>query len=58
MKHEFNYIAKKLDWSEEEFLAIFNGENKSFRDYKNNLFLIELGAKLMHLLGIDRRLFK
>jgi len=58
MKHEFSYIAKKLDWSEEEFLEIFNGENKSFRDYKNNLFLIELGAKLMHFLGIDRRLFK
>lgn len=58
MMKDFNYVAKKLDWTEEEFWEIFHGKNKSFRDYKNNFFLISLGAKIMNLLGIDRRLFK
>lgn len=58
MIKDFNYVAKKLDWTEEELWKIFNGKNKSFRDYKNNFFLISLGAKIMNLLGIDRRLFK
>lgn len=58
MIKDFNYVAKKLDWTEDEFWKIFNGKNKSFREYKNNFFLISLGAKIMNLLGIDRRLFK
>ena len=58
MMKDFNYVAKKLDWTEEEFWKIFHGKNKSFRDYKNNFFLINLGAKIMNLLGIDRRLFR
>lgn len=58
MMKEFHYVAKKLDWTDEEFWEIFNGENKSFKDYKNNFFLISLGAKVMNLLGFDRRLFR
>lgn len=58
MMKDFRYVAKKLDWTEEEFWEIFNGKNKSFRDYKNNFFLIRLGAIIMNFLGVDRRLFK
>lgn len=58
MKKQFSYVASKLDWTEEEFREIFNGENKSFRDYKNNYFLITLGARLMNMLGLDRRIFR
>lgn len=58
MMKDFRYVAKKLDWTEEEFWEIFNGKNKSFRDYKNNFFLIRLGATIMNFLGVDRRLFK
>jgi N-acetyl sugar amidotransferase len=58
MMKDFHYVAKKLDWTDEEFWEIFNGKNKSFRDYKNNFFLIGLGAKIMNFLGVDRRLFK
>ena len=31
MKKEFEYIAKKLDFTIDEFNDIFSGENKSFR---------------------------
>ena len=38
MRKEFEYIAKKLDFSVDEFTEIFNGKNKSFRDYKTIIF--------------------
>ena len=58
MIKEFKYVAKKLDWTTEEFQEIFNQENKSFRDYKNNFPLIMFAIKVANLVGFDRRLFK
>ena len=58
MAKDFSYVAKKLDWTDEELWEIFNGENKSFRDYKNNFWLIKIGMKLMNFLGFERRLMK
>jgi N-acetyl sugar amidotransferase len=58
MAHEFEYVATKLGWTVDEFRAIFNGNNKSFRDYKNNMFLITLSARIANLLGVDRRIFR
>jgi len=57
MAKEFEYVAKKLGFTISEFQEIFEGENKSFRDYKNNLALIMLGLKVMQMLGIEKRLF-
>ena len=58
MREEFRYIANKLDWSVEEFEEIFKGENKSFRDYKNNLKLIQFCTKLANFLKLDNRIFR
>ena len=58
MAQEFEYVATKLDWSVAEFEAILKGENKTYRDYKNNLFLITLGARVSNLLGLDNRIFR
>ncbi len=58
MAHEFEYVATKLGWSVAEFEEIFKGPNKTFRDYKNNLFLITLGARIYNLLGLDNRIFR
>lgn len=58
MQREFEYVAKKLGWTVAEFEAIFRGENKTFRDYKNNFFLITLGTRISNLLGIDNRIFR
>ena len=46
------------NFSIEEFTEIFNGKNKSFRDYKNNYFWITLGARVANFLGIDNRSFR
>lgn len=58
MAHEFAYVATKLGWTVAEFTEIFRGKNRSFREYKNNLFLITLGARVSNLLGLDNRIFR
>lgn len=55
---EFEFVAKKLDFTTEELWNYFNGPNKTFRDYNNNYKLIQLGTKVMQLLGLEKRAFK
>lgn len=58
MRKDFRYVASKLDWTEDELQAIFDAPNKSFRDYKNKLGIIQLGAKISRLLGEENRVFR
>ena len=58
LKQEFEYVANKLDLTVEELQTIFEGENKTYRNYKNKKFIIELGTKVMRLLGLEKRLFR
>lgn len=58
LEHEFEYVANKLDLSVEELHEIFEGENKTYHDYKNRRFLIGIGANVMQKLGLERRLFR
>lgn len=58
MAQDFEYVATKLGWSVAEFREIFEGENKTFRDYKNNMFLIMLGARIFNWLRLDNRIFR
>lgn len=58
MKEDFEYVAKKLDLTVSEFQDLFEGENKTYRDYKNNMFLITLGTKVMRMLGLEKRVIR
>ena len=58
LKHEFEYVANKLGLSVEELQALFEGENKTFYDYRNKRSLIGLGARAMKILGLEKRLFR
>ena len=58
MARECEYVAKKLGLTAAEFQEIFDGENKTFRDYKNNFFLITLGARISRMLGLENRIFR
>ena len=58
MAREFEYVATKLGWTVAEFEEIFRGQNKTFRDYKNNNFILNAGAKISNLLGLDNRIFR
>ena len=58
LEKEFEYVADKLDLKVEDLKLIFEGENKTFNDYKNKIGLIRLGAKAMSILGLEKRLFR
>jgi hypothetical protein len=58
MMQDFEYVAKKMDLSVAELQALFEGENKTFRNYKNKRALIALGTRAMRLLGMEKRLVR
>lgn len=58
MAQELEYVATKLGWTVAEFEEVFRGKNKTYKDYKNNMFLITLGARIYNLLGLDNRIFR
>jgi N-acetyl sugar amidotransferase len=58
LQKEFDYVADKLDLTRTELQAIFDGKNKTFHDYNNKIKLISYGAKIMHKLGLEKRLFR
>jgi len=58
LRKEFEYVAEKLDFTVEELELIFQGENKTFHDYKNKRALIGIGAQTMRKLGLEKRLFR
>ena len=58
IKQEFEYVANKLGITVDELQTYFNGENKTYHDYKNKRVLIGIGAKAMKVLGLEKRLFR
>lgn len=58
LKSEFEYMANKLGLTVAELQALFEGENKSFHDYKNKYSLVGLGGRVLMALGIERRQFR
>ncbi len=58
LTQEFEYVAHKLGLTVEELQSIFEGENKTYRDYKNKRWAIGIGAKVLSVLGLERRLFR
>lgn len=58
MEKDFNFVAKKLDLTPEELKKIFDEPNKSFRDYKNKLTIIQFFTKIFNFLKLDNRIFR
>ena len=58
LQKEFDYVADKLDLTRKELQEIFDGQNKTFHDYKNKIKLIGFGARMMQKLGLEKRLFR
>ncbi|MEO3865724.1 N-acetyl sugar amidotransferase [Rheinheimera fenheensis] len=53
-KHDFEYIATKLDISVEELQKYFDQPNKTYKDYKNQQSLFDFGAKVLKYIGVER----
>lgn len=58
LTQEFEYVARKLGLTVDELQKIFDGENKTYHDYKNKRWLIGVGARVLRALGLERRLFR
>lgn len=58
LMNEFEYVAHKLDFTIEEFQGIFEGQNKTFMDYRNKRWLVNLGAKVLTAIGKENRLIR
>ncbi|MGE5579010.1 MAG: N-acetyl sugar amidotransferase [Bacillota bacterium] len=52
---DLRQIASRLDMTEDELVALMNGENRTYRDYKSSLGFINLAVGLARLLGLERR---
>jgi N-acetyl sugar amidotransferase len=52
--HDFEYVATKLGITVGELQGYLDAPNKSFRDYRNQLHLFLLGAKVLQWLGIEK----
>ena len=58
IKNEFQYVASKLGMDINELQEIFKGKNKTYKDYKNKKWIIELGTKVLRFTGLEKRLFR
>lgn len=58
LAQDFEYIATKLGLSVAELQALHAGENKTYKDYANDMALIELGTKVLRALGIQRAIIR
>jgi N-acetyl sugar amidotransferase len=55
---DFEYIATKLGLDIKELRDLLNSPKKTYRDYKNNMAIIDLGAKVLRLLGVQRAIIR
>ncbi|NTW68498.1 MAG: N-acetyl sugar amidotransferase [Chlorobiaceae bacterium] len=58
LTQEFEYLANKLGLSVAELQVIFQGENKTYRDYRNKRWAIGMGTNLLRMLGLEKRFFR
>lgn len=54
IEHEFDYIARKLGISSEELRGYFTMPRKSYKDYKNQRWMFNLGAKVLQAIGVEK----
>ena len=58
LSQEFEYVANKLDLTTHELQEIFDGKNKTYKNYHNKRWLISLGTNILKLLGLEKRYFR
>ena len=58
MMEDKAYIAEKLGITVKEFDELINGENKTYKDYKNSYWMISLGTVVLRTLGVEKKKFR
>lgn len=58
VKQDFEYIATKLGIDVAELQSMFDAPKKTFRDYANIMPIMDLGARLFKVLGLQRAVMR
>ncbi len=54
IEHDFEYIATKLGIEVGELQEYMDAPNKTYKDYKSQQWLYDIGAKAMRFLGLEK----
>ncbi len=54
VRHEFEFIANKLGITIEELQSYFDAPNKTYKDFKSQQSIYDVGAKVMRSLGLEK----
>lgn len=54
VKQDFEYVATKLDISVKELQSYMDAPNKTYKEYKNQMWIYEIGAKVMRMLSFEK----
>ena len=54
IEDDVEYIANKLDITTSELMGYFNAPNKTYKDYKNQEVIYDLGAKFLRAIGLEK----
>ena len=57
LSQEFEYVASKLDISNDELKELFEAPKRSYAEFRNKLKIIKLGANFLRAVGLERRHF-
>ena len=53
IKHDFEFISNKLGISINELKGYMDAPNKSYKDYKSQQNIYNIGAKVLKLFGLE-----
>jgi len=54
IKQDFEYIANKLGITTDELQSYMDAPNKTYKEYKNQMSIYDIGAKILRMLGIEK----
>jgi N-acetyl sugar amidotransferase len=55
---DFEYVATKLDLSADALRDLMKAPNKTYRDYRNSMPLINAGTQVLRLLGLQKAILR
>ncbi len=55
---DLEYVAKKLEVEPQMLIDLLHGPNKSYHDYKSRAGLMDLGARVLRLTGVQRAVMR
>jgi N-acetyl sugar amidotransferase len=56
--HDFEYVATKLDIGVDALRELMRGPNRSYRDYRNSMPMINAGTQVLRVLGVQKAIIR